>query len=268
MKVILGNLGQYGDSIINTVLARAFKQRHPNSHVTLQIAQKFSQIAPLFSNHPYIDRVKIFEGYDNFPTQNDLRYLQEERFDFIFPGMPPAYPYWYNLVNHQTQAICIINGLAPPQNLQCILNKYFDHKPGLENTIAVSFFSGKEKSISIDKAQKIVDFIHSLGYSTIHLNGPNEPDLINCPKSNTSYFDSVKTLLGCKLFVTIDTGMSWVASAYSFPVVGMYGKIYPRIQTQKVYEPVNPEAIYLERDVANDIPLEEITKAIKNKLSK
>jgi ADP-heptose:LPS heptosyltransferase len=91
----------------------------------------------------------------------------------------------------------------------------------------------------------------------------------NTPKTLTNWLDTVRLMLGCKCLITVDTACSWIASAYSFPTIGLYGSEY-YIRNGNNYissiQPINPNATYLDANNVNDIPIELIVKNIKKML--
>jgi ADP-heptose:LPS heptosyltransferase len=256
IKIIGTNQGQRGDLIMGTVVAKAIKERFPESHFTLGINEKYQDMEDLFKNHPYIDATHIWEQYDNWPNQNDINYIENNNFNMILHAMPkhPNDHCWYNLVKHQTEASCIMNGLTPPKDLNCILNKYFDLYSEYKNYICIAPFTAwQKKNISLIKWEDIVSFITKKGFRVAQLGSEDEITIKGAEKINASYFESVKIMLSCRFLICLDGGMSWVASAYQHPVLGLYGYHYDNLLSAKVYEPLNPNAIYLESDKADNI---------------
>ncbi len=263
MKIIGTNQGQRGDLIIGTVVARAIKEKFPNSHFTLGINKQYEDMKELFYNHPYIDNISIWEGYDNWPTTNDVKLM--EQFDLVLHPMPqhPNNHCWYQLVNHQTEASCIMNGLTPPKNLQCSLFRWFDLIPEYNNVICISPFTAWEKkNITIEKWQEIIDYIHNKGISIIQIGDKNEYKFNHTYKATFSYLESTTIMLSCKFLICLEGGMNWVASAYGQKVLGLMGLHYDGLKSSKLYQPVNPNAIYLESDKAENISNRLIYKAI------
>ena len=184
MKKAIGfNAGQYGDLIISTAAAKVFKERFPDSELTLGISKNFSEISPLFYNHLYFDNIHIWEGYNNWPSDIDKKYLEFKKYDIDFNAMPQhTRNDWYNY-HHFTQVICLSHGFEPTENLQCNLTKWFDTIPGYENYIALSVFPGygasNGRTFSVEKLNELVDNIHKLGYKTILIGTDKEPKLNN-----------------------------------------------------------------------------------------
>lgn len=270
MKRAIGMIaGQFGDLVISTVAARTFKQQFPDYQLEFGISNKFQGIAPLFFNHKHIDKIHIWEGYDDWPNHpHDLRHLNHEKYDIVFNAMPKHTKLdWYNYY-HFTQENCLVHGIEPPENLQCNLTKWFDTIPDYKNYIALSVFPGygvsNGRTFSTEKLNKLVDNIHKLGYKTILIGTDKEPKLNNTETTNTTFFNAVKIMLSCKMLITADTAMSWVASAYSFPTIGYYTRNYSDMRIDRIcsHIPINPRGQYISADKIDNIPIEKILELI------
>lgn len=261
MKAIGFQCGQFGDLVISSVAARAFKQVNPKAHLTIGISQKYKQIAPLFENHKYFDDIVFYEGYDNWPAPSDLETIK--RFDMVYDAMPKRLneaDWWKS--EHQAVNACSIYCLSPPNDLQCSLNQSLSYSPQ-SKTITFAPFAGfynsnNLKKLSISKAQQIVNALIANGYEVFVVGGPNEPDLQGAVKINKSYSESLKFVLGCQCYIGTDTGMTWAASAYSVPTIGLYSHSYYGSEYVKNIQPINPNAIYLSENNVNDIKIEDI----------
>ena len=264
--IIGGNQGQFGDLLMMTVVARAIKEKFPSSKYILGINKKYWDIEPLFRFHPYIDKIIQWDGYDNFPTQNDINLFNEIKPDIFLNPMSkhPNEHCWFNLVKHQTEAMCIQNGFSPPSDLSCYLNKYFLPNFKYSNYVCIAPFTAWEKkNISNQKWQKIIDFIYSKGMKVLQIGATNEFKFKNTEKEDFNYFESVKAMLSCRMLITLDGGMNWVASAYQQKVLALMGFHYEGLETSKLYQPINKNAIYLESNRAENINDNLILKTIE-----
>lgn len=270
MKAIGFNQGQIGDLAMNIIACRAFKEKYPNSHLTFSINKKYETTAPIFYQNELIDDIKIWENYDNWPSENDSNFLNKNKFDIIFNPMPQhKYEDWYTRCHH-TEAICLMHDLTPPKNLYIKLNPWFELDNKYNNCVALTCFSsaGSIRDIPFDFANKIIEYIHSLGLQTIQLG------LKNHPKLNTTYspiggkiFDDVKIALSCKFLLTTDTGMNWIMSGYQSKVLGLYSALsYPKYAPIINRAPRNDNAIYLENYKIENINFELIKNSINNLL--
>ena len=74
-------------------------------------------------------------------------------------------------------------------------------------------------------------------------------------------------MLGTDFLISCDSGMPWVASAYNHPTIGLYSSAYnPMVETTKNWQPVNPNAVYLESNLANNISMYAIVDEINKKI--
>lgn len=263
------NAGQFGDLVINTVAARAIKEKYPKSHFTLGIGKPFEAIAPLFLNNKYIDDVHIWESYDGL-TGGDIDYIDFMQFDKVFDPMPQHKKNnWWNDVKNQTEEVCIMHDLKPPKDLSCSLTKWFKTNDRFYKYIAIFPFGGvyrgidNEKCLTIKRAEQIIEIILSYGYKVLQVGGNNEPILKGALKLNTNYFESVKNILGCKMAIGVDTGLSWVMSGYEFPFLGLYSNQFYKDKIS-VIQPINKKAIYLDSYNVNNINLHDIEKSIRS----
>lgn len=260
--------GQYGDLCMGVVAAKTLKKVKPDTHFTLGIASKFKEIEPVFYNNPYIDDIHIWEGYEDFPTEKDL--VDIHKFDYLFnPHTLHTSILWYT-AHHQVAEYCLEFGMSVPKSLQIELNLYFPLYKEFKNYVALSPFTNwpDQKDISLENLERIIKLVHSFGYKTVQLGLPKDVSLPNTERFDCSYFESVKIMASSKLLITADTGMSWVASGYKHPVIGLYGLIptYPGIRHTRFIEPVNPNATYFSSFDRNDIDFRRFEKGLRRYL--
>jgi hypothetical protein len=283
-KVYFGNLGQFGDVIMQEPALRKYIKDNPDDKITLGVSLKYSEALKLYENyHDNIVAMKIFLDYENFPTEDDVRYFKNEQFDLVTikrtsneinisdRGCLALHPdtAWAKRI-HQTAAAGHQQGIEI-EDTQIRFNKTFDLEVK-EKFICFSLFPNHPhagaKSLSIQQIQGIVKMINKMGLHAVHLNGPNEPDIEGTIKSNCSWIDSVALMTRSEMLITADTGMSWAASAFSHPTIGLYASGYnPVCETSKNWQPVNQNASYLESYSAEGIKardiIEEVLKKIK-----
>lgn len=275
MRAIGFMQGQRGDLILSTVVARAFKQAHPNATLVLGINQRYADMAPLFFQHPSYDSIHVWDRYDGWPGPEDEAYLKRAGYDLVFSAMPKRAneATWWR-TEHQAANACTTYGLTPPQDIQCQLNPWFAPylDTSLKGYVAFNYIGGfyagypNAKSYSPERAASIVDAIKSLGYKVLVLGDPAEPPLAGTERRPLSYVESVKAMLGCKAFVGIDSGLTWAASAYSFPTLACYADDYYGEHVTSI-QPVNPRAIYHSAATLDAIPLDSLLHSLTMLLS-
>lgn len=271
MRAIGFNAGIRGDLIISTVAARAFKQQHPGGTLTLGMNYRFADMAPLFYRHPHFDDIHGYEGYDDWPTKADEAYLDRARYDIVFGAMPKrpngTESSWFQW-EHQAGNVCSIYGLPyPSDGLQCHLNRWFE-VPDYSGYIALNyvgaFYAGypNNKSYTPDQARDLVRLIRKKGYKVIVLGDPREPALEDTERCEMSYFDSVRTMLGCRALVGVDSGLLWCASAYSHPALASYGSAYYGDRVAAI-QPINPAARYVAAPTIGEISLDSLAEGLQ-----
>ncbi len=283
-KVYFGNLGQFGDILMQEPALRQFIKDNPQDKITLGASVKFMGALKIFENyHPNITALKVWNSYGEFPTPDDLHYIKNEKFDFftIKPqggqivaednGMilQHAEPDWA-VRRHIVEESGLMQGITVTDKQLTFKNNFNIKK--LPKTIGITLFPSDwrlngVKSLNEFSVANIVKICNKLGYNVIHINGPGEPDVPGAPKVNGTYIESIKAILSTDMLVTCDTGMMWAASGYQHPVVGLFGwASNPVAGTSVNWQPLNPNATYLEAPRANDIKPRDIIQAIVEKI--
>jgi len=271
-KKAIGFLGgQLGDQIICLGAVKVLAEDYPDTDFTMAMSEKFSAIAPLFENQPYIKDIHIWQGYDAaWPTENDKKFIIDNKYDLVFNPMDNnQHPRWFQTM-HQVSSTCQRYGLRLPDTNEVFLKKNFKLLPMYKNHIALSVFANNGegvKSLSVGRAQELVDNLKSMGHKVLQLHGPKDPVLKNLEVISKSFVKAAQVLHSCKLLVTGDTAMSWVASAYKIPTLGLYAYSYhPNATTSVNWQPINPNAKYLEANIVanipNDLIIEEVGKIL------
>lgn len=264
MKAIGANAGQVGDIVMGTVFARAHKLKYPNSHLVCGIARKYGFVEPLLKDNEFYDSTYVWEGYDDWPTISDRMHILHSGYDKVYNAMPQhTEDFWY-LHRHQTAELCLMHGLTPPENLQVSLNIRGEREKGI---IALSLFGvtrGEQKSCSVEQGKEIVELVKKLGYRPVQIGLVEEPSICEDRFLSTLQGSAEFVKKSCAL-ITVDTAMAWIASGFSHPTIGLYSySYYPMARTAKNWQPVNPNAIYLESKKVSDIILQDIENAIKS----
>jgi len=265
----IGFLGQQvGDLVMCSVAVRQFKKQYPVSHLTFSISQKYGHVNKLFEGLAGVDAVHIWQGDGRWPTKEDISFLEEGKFDIAFNAFPEhTHPAWYNHL-HYIEETCLMLGLQKPTNLQCSLGYVPKKLPNLDKTITLSLFaSGNQlkKTIRPDDMDKLVAAItEKYGYKCVQIGSSDAPIAGAYQAQASSIYDAIDILTSSRLHITIDTAFSWIASAYKHPTVGLYGITYPDMPQTRIvsHNPVNPNAIYINKPSVKDVEVEEILLAI------
>lgn len=270
MKICGFNHGLFGDSIISTVACRVVKELYPDSELTFALSKSYGSILPLFQNHPHIDKFHIWNGGETGLVQSDVDYIKENKFDIVFDPFPKhSRPDWYNHTHYSNECLKM-HGLPMTHDLQCYLNPYFYKEDKDNNYVVITAFPSNgtnlTKTLTVEKWNQIVDFIHKLGYKTIQLGGHRDIALNNTERPELDWLSAAKILYFSKLQITADTGWSQIGSAYEHNILGLYSCNYPDMINPFSHMPVNPNSKYLWRRNIQDIPMDEILTNIEEKL--
>lgn len=271
MKTAIGFLGgQFGDLVVQEPTIRAFLAKNPDYNLILACNKKYFDILKLYEGYsPRLIGFYAYEGYNEvWPTRNDVNFFNEQNVDLIFNAMAQHKDFYWPLQKHQVIECGNMFDLevTDPQ-IRLPMPQDVVEK---QNYIAMSLFPNDGegiKSISLAKANAIAAYCRSKELPVVQLNRASEPAIKGAIRINTDFYNAAVQMLGCRLLIVGDTAMSWVASAYDIPTVGLYAiDYYPYCITSKNWNPINKKAIYLEARRAEEIPNEEIFRAIDRQL--
>ena len=252
---------------------RKFIEDNPETKIVLAICDKYKDIQPLFYNyHENIVDFKVWQGYDDWPTQSDLDYINEQGFDAMFPFEKPYHEQddWANYRHIVEETALMLGVEASTNKIELKMPENVIKRP---NTVAVHLFSSKwprgTRSIDLKKQKLIVDYLIDKGYDVMQVSAPHQPQIEGTIIKQGSYYDACIKVLSCDFLVSCDSGMAWVASAYDHPTVGLFSSNYNTlVSTTKNWWPVNPNAVYLEAPIASTIQDDKIFEAIDQIIEK
>jgi len=217
-----------GDCIMSLPILNFVEKRRPNSYKYWHIAKKCSQAAPLFYNHPLIDKIVITDCDEGFgPKDIELA----NQCDFVFNTTPqhPFGEYWHNHRN-MLQETWVMAGInlnefdnLSEQEKAPSLTKWFDISKK-QNSIAIHCFAGygkdNHRSPNQQWWQNLINSLSKQGFKIIRLGHPKEPILEDCEDlRHLSFLEQVQITLGSNLYIGTDSGFSLVIGAYSHPQI-------------------------------------------------
>lgn len=232
-KVFAGRGSLIGDTIMFLPALNYLEAKYPNSYKIFPISQKTSQSAPLFINHPLIDKIHILGEYEGL-SENDMILIEScDVFVNPFPQHPDKGD-WYNYYSciEETIRMAGINlnsfRQLPEEQRKPKLEKWFKiqrHK----KTIAIWPFAGYQ--VETNRSPSIIWWKNLLkildkDYKVFHFGAETEPDLGEGLKNyikltHLSFFEMIRTTLGCNFSIGTDSGSSWVIGAYGFPQINL-----------------------------------------------
>lgn len=267
MRVLGLAHGQIGDQFIQLPAIQWLKASNKDLFYCANVNYKYSAAASILRWCPYIDAIYISDSYDNFPSKADLGFLETSGIERIYNPMPRHKDEKWWKLRHQTQEVFHQYDFPVPETalqIEIPLNQT-EFWP---NVVAIAPFGGggaKNKSVPMDKCERIVRFCNELGFEVIQLGGIGEPQINGATKINGFYEDSVRMMVASRLFITVDTGLCWCASGFKKNLIGLYSDEYYSPQFVKNIQPVNPNAAYLSARSIARISDELIFEAIKSK---
>jgi ADP-heptose:LPS heptosyltransferase len=263
------NQGQYGDIFIGLTAARVLKRVDPGCNFLLSINRRYQDCKEIFKLSKDIDDIVIWDTYNDFPGENDLRDIERLNgtyTDFnLFDPMPQhVTPDWYNH-RHQTEEFCLMHDLPSPTEEEM---NFQLSKPEVErgNYIcicpATSF--GRNKNLTSEIINEIKSFCSDTGLELIQVSGPEDPLVDGAERFVGSFYESILKVLSSKFLVSADTGMIWAISAFSHPTIGFYSyRFYGGAETSINWRPKNTNQISLESDFIENIGIKEVANSLE-----
>ncbi len=259
---------------MNLVAIRTLKRIDPDAHFTFLLNGNYRAAAPLFIDQPDIDQIHITHSPIGDLDETDLKWLGQGRFHHVFSLMADhnhSDPWWFK--RNQPQEVNYIHGIPIPadEKGKLSLNRWFNINDSLRGYVALQAFAGSydpanKKQLSPTRAQEVVDLIVARGYKVLQLGLTTEVKLVNTLRVDNDYFNMIRDMLSCKALVTTDSGTAWGASCYDHPTLGLYSHSYYGKDRVKAIQPLNPNAIYLDADNVNEIPLHYIEASLDSLL--
>ena len=291
MKILGMANAVIGDIIMSLPMLTYFEKKYNGSYKNFLIEKKCSQAAPLFFNHPLIDRIKITDNWDSFGP-NDLELA--DQCDIVISNKPKnTSELWYNhnscvIETAAMRGITDIQDVLTEDELFPKLYKWFDvglpdvhstySKSGsgdkkYDNVISIWPFAGSPgRSPSKEWWQTCIGELIGNGYDVFHFGMPSDPRLSDSKNYYTfphiSYFEQVKAALATRLSIGTDSGAMWVMGAYSHPAINLMTNWLPNHNSNLLaLEPKNKNGTTLyAKDSCDSISIVDVLSRIKTTL--
>jgi ADP-heptose:LPS heptosyltransferase len=232
-KIFSGRASLIGDTVMFLPVLNYLELKYPNSYKIFPISKKTSQSAPLFINHPLIDRIHVLKEHESL-SQEDRQIINTCDISINpFPNHPKEQD-WYNYFNCVEETFRMA-GLdinlyhSMPENLKKPkLEKWFKIQRS-EKTIAIWPFAcyglETDRNPTIKWWKDLLKILDK-DYKILHFGAEIEPDLgeglNNYTKlTHLSFLEMIQKTLGCDLCIDTDSGSSWVIGAYGFPQINL-----------------------------------------------
>lgn len=246
--------GMVGDMIMALPVLNYLELKAPGSYKYWAIGQRFAQAAPLFINHPLIDKIHILSSPERLEHPKDLDIAC--KCDAIFnitpdhpDGMPGINDFWWNNYSlceetFRMAGYTVEQFRSMPEELRKPkLEKWFmtENRP---NSIGIWPFAayGKEPGRSPSKEwwEKLLPQLWDLNYVVYVFGHPNDPQLFQDSylsnfnledMRHLSFFDQIKWSLEMDLCVNTDSGSGWVIGAYGHKQISLLTNHAPKHNT-------------------------------------
>jgi len=269
-----------GDCIMSLPVLQFVEKRRPNSYKYWHVAKKCSQSAPLFYNHPLIDKIVITDCEEGFgPKDIELA----KQCDFVF-NTTPQHPFgecWHDHRN-MLQETWVMAGIdlkefeaLTEEEKTPSLTKWFNTNRE-SNTIAVHCFAGygrdNHRSPNKEWWAELIESLTKQGFKVIRLGHPKEPELTKCNDlRHLSFLEQIQIALGCDMYIGTDSGFSLVMGAYSHPQITLLTNWnVNHFQNPTCLQPINKNNISLFNEFikggCSGISKDKVLENIKNLL--
>ncbi len=246
-KLFVGRGSLIGDTIMFLPVLNYLELLYPNSYKIFPISKKTCQSAPLFINHPLIDKIHILEEWESVDGKDmQLANSCDARIN-PFPQHPDGPPgtnvnsFWWNKYNcvEETWRMAGID-----INEINILSE-LERKPKLEiwfpvekreKTIGIWCMAGygnePKRSPTKEYWINLIKLLIRKGYTIIRFGHEKEPTFyfndyseIGMDKfydvRHLPFFEQIKASLGCIICINTDSGSGWVLGAYGHPQISL-----------------------------------------------
>lgn len=251
MKIWGVTHGLIGDLVAGLPILTYLEKKYPDSYKYWGIERKCSFTAPIYLNHPLIDRIKIGDNWGTpGPYDDKLRSECQIQLPQRMEEITHSSLEWYNHYSFVeetaiSRGIKDIKEMLSEEEMKPKLHKWFDigfvnphsHTYTRENrndltqfkkNIAIWPFAqgqtpGDGRNSSSGWWNNLIQLLSHHGYSVYHYGRNIEPVLSTLPNyrkmTHLSYFEQLKGALASKVAIGTDTGAMWVMATYSHPSI-------------------------------------------------
>lgn len=212
-----------GDSIMALPILNILEDAYPRSYKYWQIARKCAQSAPIYYNHPLIDKIVISDCLEGMgPKDREIAATCN-----IVLNTTPNHPFEHDWPNYRNifEETWVMAGLPldayhslPREKQRPKLYQWWewDRRP---KTIAIwpcaNYGTEAKRSPNQSWYNSLVTLLRSLGYKTIQCGHPRD-FFINCDNDarDKTFFEQIQISLSCDLTIGTDSGAGLVIGAY------------------------------------------------------
>ena len=289
--------GLIGDLIGSLPMLTYYEKKYPGSYKYFAIEKRCAFTAPLFLNHPLIDRLHISSKWDGW-GDDDYRLIESCNVKATYDNFKHDRVDWYNFTDFVEETAILagirdIKEVLTEEEMKPKLYQWFDvgivnkkshtysksnknDLTGFDRSVAIwPFGQGQANSGRAPNKiwwRNLIEKLVKNGFNVYHYGRDTEPPLATCAgynkMTNMSFFDQVKACLASNVVIGVNTGPMWVVGAYKKPAVQLITNYFPdHYQRFHSLTPINDNAMNLfvksNNGVGcNGISIEQVVKAV------
>ncbi len=214
-----------GDCVAALPILTFLEKKYPDSYKYWQIARKCAQCAPIYFNHPLIDKIVISDCDEGIGPKDKLIM---DSCDIKFNLMPqhPLEQDWPNYRNIYEETWLMAGLSMSDYNLLSAeekkpkLYKWFETTK-LSNKKSIALWAGANygkdnfRCPSLSWYNKLSTLLMKNGYEIFQFGHPKDIKVDHSNDlRNLSFFDQIKQTLSCDIMIGGDSGSSLIIGAY------------------------------------------------------
>lgn len=285
-KIWCGRSDLIGDTVMALPMLYYFEKKYPNSYKYWSILKKCSQAAPLYFNHPFIDKIIISDHEEDF-GENDIKIAKG--CDVVINTRPEHKRQdWHNHYSMVKETWLMaglpeleFEQLSESQKTPKLYKWWQSENFGRDNkSVGIHCFAGygrdNHRSPSKEWWEQLILILWENGYGVCRFGHPAEPDFFESKNRmadlrGLSFIEQIQCATDYDFYIGTDSGFSLAMGAYSQPQVTLLTN-WNIGHTENPYclAPVNKNNINLFNDIkmggCSGIPQEKVLESLNNLL--
>ncbi len=245
-KHFIGRASLIGDTIMALPLLNYVNILDPGSYKIFPISKKTSQSAPLFINHPLIDKLYILNEWESL-NEEDIRLIKSCVIKVNpFPQHPPCPGltvgvdnFWYNEYTCVEETIRMagidlqsFKEIVPIEQQKPKLELWFKYNK-YSKTIGIWGYAGygqeHRRNPSKEWWNKVTKELIK-DFNIFQFGAENEPIFDSIADqlgdkykrfNERDFFEQVRISVGCNVNINTDSGSGWIIGAYGLPQISL-----------------------------------------------
>lgn len=276
-KIFAGRSGMLGDTLAALPIARFFKKQDPNAQIIWPIGKRFAQGAPLYINHPDIDRIFVLDGEERPESERDWAMVRScqisinptpEHPDSVYPSARTIYKESFLMAGLTEQ---LWNSLSRDEQ-RPKLYKWWKETKAAPKTIAYWPQAGygleNRRNASFEWRRQFITKLVDNGFKIWQF-GAEKDDVFTIEGvtrlNHLSLFDQIKLSLTTDLMIGTDSGSALIIGAYGHNQISLLTNHWRENQDSHALEVDNENNYsFWEKGSADNISIDAVVnKAIE-----